>query len=47
MSEQEISDRIVELMVTEGLNWSRAHREAHREAVTAQAAAWHASPAAQ
>jgi hypothetical protein len=47
MSEREINDRIVELMVTEGLNWSRAHMKAHREAKNAQAAAWHASPAAQ
>lgn len=46
MSKQEISDRIVELMV-EGLSWSRAHRQAHREADNASAAAWHASPAAQ
>jgi hypothetical protein len=46
MNAQEISNRIVELMV-EGMSWSRAHMQAHREANTASAAAWHASPAAQ
>lgn len=46
MSEQEISDRVVALMI-EGMNWSRARIAAHREAAAAQAAAWHASRAAE
>lgn len=44
---KELSDRIVDLMVKEGLSWSRAHMKAHREAHLAEVAAWHASPEAQ
>ncbi|SCL15014.1 hypothetical protein [Micromonospora inyonensis] len=46
MSRDEISNRIVELLVR-GLRYRDAHMQAHREANTAAANAWHASPAAE